>query len=701
MLWIPFLRRCSLACLAAFILVTAAGCRPASAAVSAQLPVKLQVGAEGIYSLDAALLSSLGLKPDQAGQLVLSYRGQPLPLVRIGDGLSFYIPPEDSQASPRRYAILELAESARERTPAVGPPPETGAAELVHLGYSYAMRRFEDNLFFQPQANGGERWFWMALSAGQMVEAKIALPSAGGGGGRLRMHVWGSTSAPVDPDHHMVVEMNGVRLLDETWDGAGRQTLEALVPSGVLLPGENTIRIELPGDTGAEAELAYLDWIELDYAAELRASQDRLVFTSAGGEHTSTGFSSSPQVWDVTEPYRPTLVSAGAQPGFLGDTGRRYWLAGLRGALRPEAVLPLQEDEALLEERVGADYLVIGSPDLLAPLEPLLAQRQAQGWVVRTLPVEVVYDTFNAGNPEPEAIQALVRASRGWEKAPQALLLVGDATYDPFGYQNPLFDNHLPTFWVDTVYGGQTASDLPFALPPGEDSPSLAVGRLPARTPDQVVALVEKILAYETGKVNPGSPPRILAVVDPSENYFQNDAQAFLDGFGPAYQAELLIPNGESAMAAQVVEAIQRSGGIVSYFGHGSLNMWGKDRLFSVDEAAELQNGERLPVFVTLTCLNGLFTHPKQNSLAEALIWQPQGGAVAVLAPTSLTLANDQALLSSALVQAVREQPDITLGEALLAAQRSMDLITPGRRDVLYTFLLFGDPLMAVFPPGP
>jgi hypothetical protein len=139
---------------------------------------------------------------------------------------------------------------------------------------------------------------------------------------------------------------------------------------------------------------------------------------------------------------------------------------------------------------------------------------------------------------------------------------------------------------------------------------------------------------------------------------------------------------------------------MIAYFGHGSVNMWGKDRLFTTADVASLSNHAHLPVVLNMTCLNGLFTHPQVESMAEALLWQPQAGAVAVLAPTSLTLPTDQSFLSTPLVQALQDQAGVTLGEALLQARRQVPLHDPGTRDVMETFLLFGDPALNVRPAG-
>jgi hypothetical protein len=124
--------------------------------------------------------------------------------------------------------------------------------------------------------------------------------------------------------------------------------------------------------------------------------------------------------------------------------------------------------------------------------------------------------------------------------------------------------------------------------------------------------------------------------------------------------------------------------------------MWGKDRLFSTQDVSSLQNNDRTTVMINMTCLTGLFTHPKETSLAEAMLWQPQAGAVAVLAPTSLTLPTDQSFLSRSLIEALLEQPGLTLGEALLFARQQISSENISSLDVMETFLLFGDPALSV-----
>ena len=172
----------------------------------------------------------------------------------------------------------------------------------------------------------------------------------------------------------------------------------------------------------------------------------------------------------------------------------------------------------------------------------------------------------------------------------------------------------------------------------------------------------------------------------------------FLAAFAPPYAAETLsYPPGDAAAPGAVAGRISEGRLLVAYFGHGSVTQWGKDRLLSSADAPALAPGDRLPIIINMTCLTGLFIHPRQESLAETLLWQPRGGAVALLAPTSLTLPTDQRALSDGLAEAFAGQRIPTLGKALLHAQRRLAADAPvDGADVLQTFLLFGDPALPI-----
>ena len=645
----------------------------------------------------------------------LYWRGVSLPvwIDRDSKELRFY-----AQASQSIYSLENVywlvqgedpteSESAFWKIPEKLPSePETTLAQAIvnpvdlPAGTYTAAIHLEENTQYYPQVEQGDHWLWASLPAPQTQDFEVTLPDVAQAPGALRLAVWARTEGPGEMDHHLQLSINSQTVADESWDGKGNHEIVAPVSAGVWKTGPNTIQVAAPGDTGNAVDVVVIDWMDVVFGQKFQAQDDRLFFVGSGGSQAPRGFNLPVQGYDVTDPLKPVNLDPAMLSGdnFTGQTGHLYWLVGAQGGLAPEKLETADTSLNLRSEAAGAEYVAIGPADLLAPLQPLLDFRSQSGLKVMPVPLQTVFDQFNGGVPEPEAIRSYLQyASQAWQLKPRFLLLVGDATYDPLGYQATPEANRLPVFLVDTVFGGQTASDVIFTQLDDDKSPDLAVGRIPAQTPQQVSAFVEKTLAYELQPADSAWKGQVLAVSDGQEESFRSDAQRFLDLFPDDVQTELLAPAaGETGVNQQIIERLNQGDGLLAYFGHGSINMWGKDRLFSTDDVPKLHNADRYAVMINMTCLNGLFTHPKVESLAEAMLWQPEAGAVAVLAPTSLTLPTDQSFLSQPLIQALLKQPSVTLGEALLQARQQIVTDNPSSLDVMETFLLFGDPALHV-----
>lgn len=650
--------------------------------------LRLTVREPGIYALPWPELASLGLQGTDPATLRLYNLGQPQTLWYSGTGdaltLYFYGAPLATPYTAENVYFLTPASTSLPLFPT--PPYPLHAPLFLHL---------EQNLIYLPRAEPEHTWFWKTYTAPKTDPLEFTLPALTPGEATLRVSVFSNTEASsLNPDHHLRLLLNDTPLTDETWDGRITHQITATFATALLREGPNTLTLDLPGDTGAIVETILLDWIELEYPHPLLAENDQIAFHGTGATLPLAGFFTPPRLFDLTlaapvSPLEITPLPASQAPTTLDH---RYLAVGPDGFLTPLALFPAQLTPDL--RTATGDYLVIGPPDLLEPLQPLLDYHAAQGLTPLAIPLYAIYDQFGAGVAHPEAIRSFLQyAYANWKTPPKYVLLVGDSTYDPLGYQSSPEINRVPSFFRFTYYGGETVSDLPFAQMDEDSLPDLIVGRLPARTPAQVTTLVAKTLAYEQNP--PATQNRILAIADGQEASFAADAQTFLNSFPATYTPNLLSPpKGDTAAAGQITEALNDGVLFMSYFGHGSITMLGKDRIFSVEDGETLKNSPNLPIMINITCLAGLFTHPDTESLTEVMLWNPDGGAVAALSATSLTTPGDQAYLTQAFVQALTDFPDATLGELLLAAQRQLPIENEGVREVMDTFLLFGDPAL-------
>jgi hypothetical protein len=689
---------CGLFAVAAILLAVALRWPPSAAApLPATRALKLLVADEGIVAVN---LSELGWGDVDSASLQVKQDGMAQPAWIDGQTLHFYAP-----ISPTRYmseTVFWLERGDQPGAQILEQPIVPGAGLAVSPGDHYtAALHLEENHVYAPQAQDGDHWFWAQLPAPITRTIPFTLTALAGGPARLTIEVWAGTEAATPIDHVYRVLLNDQLLGEFPWDGLGTHTITADVPPGVLRGGVNTATLVLPGVKDVTADLTFLNWLELDYPRAYVAQDDRLAFDSPGGLQRLSGFSGPIEVFDVTRPdqIRRTRLNTGAI--FAGEAGHRYWAVGPLG-YRAARVEPAQLTPDLRAANNAAQYLAIGTPDLLQPLQPLLEWRAAQGLKTMAVPIDAIYDQFSAGRVDPEALRSFLRyAAQHWAVKPEYVLLAGDASYDTLNYTTPRQANSVPTFLVQTAIGGETASDVGIAQLDDDERPDVAVGRVPARDAEQMRRFVEKTIAYERNAPAAGAwRSRVLAVADGQDVTFRGEAQHFLDQFPADYQKDLANPPADAPQAsAEVVRDLNEGSAIVGYFGHGSVTQWGKDNLFTVKDVASLQNGERLPLVINMTCLTGLFTHPRVQSLAETLLWKSGGGAVAVLAPTSLTLAGDQSFLSNAVVQSLLKDRTARLGDVFLQAQREVPVHASGTLDVLRTFLLFGDPALKLVQP--
>jgi hypothetical protein len=110
-----------------------------------------------------------------------------------------------------------------------------------------------------------------------------------------------------------------------------------------------------------------------------------------------------------------------------------------------------------------------------------------------------------------------------------------------------------------------------------------------------------------------------------------------LDLLPDTYQVTHVRRGIDPDAGAAVKARLSEGAALVSYAGHGSVASWELD-LLTTDDVPKLTNGSKLPLVVALTCLNGMFQSLfPEESLAEALVRAPGGGAVGVWASSGIT----------------------------------------------------------------
>jgi len=506
----------------------------------------------------------------------------------------------------------------------------------------------------------------------------------------LEVSIQGGTEGP----HRVKVLLNETEVGELVFEGQSKGLFEVEVPQSLLQEGGNLVTLVAQN---GEIDISVIDTIKLTYWHTYTADNDDLRFTAQGGAHlTIDGFRSSRiRIFDITDSKDVIEVRGNVESPKGGsyaisfrvpESGSRVLLA-LTGDLTksPERVIA-NRPSSWHEGRNGADLVIIAYRDFLGSLQPLKNLREAQGLKVALVDVEDLYDEFSFGSKSPKAIKDfLASAKSSWRRSPRYVLLLGDASFDPRNHLGFGDFDFVPTKLIDTAYL-ETASDDWFVDSDSDGLPELAMGRLPVRTMEEANIVVSKIIGYEKS----GALNEALLVADINDGFSFEGASEEVRSLLPSIITVSKIYRGQfssDGMAkSELLRNINRGPLLVNFIGHGSVEVW-RGSILTSNDADTLTNGMRLPFFVDMTCLNGLFHDVYSESLAEALLKAPQGGAIAVWTSSGLTEPDRQAVMNKELIRLLFNGQSLTLGEATAKAKKAIS-----DKDIRKTWILFGDP---------
>lgn len=690
---------------------------------------KLSINETGMYRLgyDYLATNAPELLSEPSWTIKLYNKGQEVALRVVGgDFIEFYGVAEDTRYTDVNVYWLTAGGSGGKRMEEIqiDVPSPMRPDSFWHVAH---FERNEDYWGDIPGDEHIDRWFHQDyIGGGHPYERQYTLNLNGvidtADSATMKVFLFGMADLEPHPNHHTRISINGHLVHDAFWDGQREYLVEVEFPQAYLREGENIVEVEALLDTGAEWDWILCNWFEAGYRRSLDAAgDDELEFTiSIAGEYEVhvDGFSgNSIEVFDITDPLTPKrfrgLGVTGDGPYSVAfedsvDAHKTYLALTVEKMKGEPAAIERFESRNLRSPSNSADWIAITHEDFFDEVQPLAQYRQEHGLRAMVVTTTQVYDEFNGGIPSPHAIKDFLRyAYEHWQPpAPGYLLLVGDGTYDYRDYHGQAFGNFLPVYLTYTQCAGEVPSDNWYGCVHGEDYISdLHVGRLPARTSQDVRAMVDKILAYESSPVSQeGWERRIMLVADNDEPGFEGLNEACASSLSPAYlisRKYLRKYGGPSVLKQQLIDEINGGTLLINYVGHGAEDFWADEGIFEAGDVDELHNGDdgpRYPLVVAMTCLNGYFIEAFEgwDSLAEVLMKPAHRGAVAVFTSAGMTTPGEQALLDRGIFEAIFIRGENRLGEAVDHGKRSLLASSEGAREAVGTFLLFGDPATEV-----
>ena len=543
----------------------------------------------------------------------------------------------------------------------------------------------------------------------------------------------------------IVVNINGSTILQHDIAATGNSNFDLFARtsalSGTFTPG-SALSITYTFTPGGINAQGWIDWFEIFCRRTLIFNNnDQLLFRDwnsvAAGNIAEFHLQNAgtAQIWDVTnasDPVKMNTTANGNEIYFVNNAATLHeYVAFSSVFLIPETIGKIENQN--LHNSSPADLIIIAHAPLLQQGQRLpLFHQQTDKLKTIVVSADQVYNEFASGAPDPTAIRDFVKmyydkAAADTSKRPKYLLLLGDASFD---YKNHLKNNsNFVSAYESAVsldpLSTYTSDDYFGLLDDTEDINSasivnlldIGIGRIPAQTPAQAKAMVDKIIIYNDPKcLGPWRNEQTFIADDEDFNLHFSDAEIitaaaaatnslfiqdkiYLDAYN-----EVSTPAGSRYPDVNLAinNQIQNGTLIWNYNGHGSYRRLAEEVVLEQGIADSWNNPYRLPLFITATCDFAPFDNPAVNSLGENILLREKTGAIALMTTTRLVFAFSNRIMNRNYLQfALRVKPDGTypsLGEAVKQAknftyQTQADIVNNRK------FTLLGDPALTIaFP---
>jgi len=327
--------------------------------------------------------------------------------------------------------------------------------------------------------------------------------------------------------------------------------------------------------------------------------------------------------------------------------------------------------------------------------------------------------TYNVNNSKEQIKAAIMEEYYAGDAPLDYVLLVGDPTNGPAPI--PAFDITKPNSTeIDPT-------DHQYAMLEGQDYfPDIMVGRLSVTTATELATALNKILNYQK---NPylTDPTWFKKALLAAGNYADTPPAPItpawvtlwlmekLHDYGYA-QVDTVIywgPPQNPAFGTPLITSALNSGrGLVAYRGWGDESGW-QYPIYQIPDMADLQNGPKLPVVVSIVCETGNFRDPLDPCFGEAWIrwgtpFTPSGGA-AFYGPSDLhTNTKWNNAIYAGFFEGLLEENLYRIGQSALRSKLELyygfpeDIASDGLVNFYFhTYNILGDPELAIWTDTP
>ncbi|NBW03544.1 MAG: hypothetical protein EBR87_07525, partial [Cytophagia bacterium] len=418
----------------------------------------------------------------------------------------------------------------------------------------------------------------------------------------------------------------------------------------------------------------YLDYLSLQYPRIFNAKHDNPLYLLPNSTDSS---------------YSISIINANAATQIWLRNGTNNWSkminysSALKLNVKPESQLLLIDSQKAISpdfikvlpnqninKETGYELLIISSPALKEAANTLAKYKiSSQKIATKVVDTEQIYHEYSGGKQDVTAIRDFInRQYKSPNSALKYVILMGDASIDYKGksvvstdiekncfvptYQSIESFQPLLSYSSDDYFGllNPEEGDWLEGEQTNKKTLQIAIGRIPAKNPNEANFFVNKLIAFIESKKNNRFKPEVLAWVadDGDANIHIQDAEDFsnlmIKDANDVIIKKLYLDQFEQEITGGMYTSKKAKDALLTLFnseadfihfiGHGSESGWTDEKILTNNDLVGLTNLQHLPFLLTATCQFGRFDDPNQLSGAEISLMSTKGGAIGLISTT-------------------------------------------------------------------
>lgn len=559
----------------------------------------------------------------------------------------------------------------------------------------------------------GEGWYWSLLSNNMTVSDTFSLPGLASTASTASVRIFAypqNSNGIVFNEHSLEVRVNGNLISTLYSNDFSRIDTTVNFPSSLLSAiSVNNITVKYLSAPGSDGNM-YFDLFELKYPRKFRLINKTLSANLNPSDTISKQFrisgynpGSTINIYDVYNNIRVSNYTNNSDT--IKFTAKdNAFIQIVNDSIRNKPVKIKQKQVPnLVSATNGADYLIIYNSQFQSQAEQLRAYRQSHD-NFRSVKAEIedIYDIFNYGIENPIAVRYFVKyVYDNWQLPKNKYVcLFGRGSLDPKkNSAASIYEkNYIP------VYGNPNSDGYFVNFNEGSFFyyDMVSVGRIPAYYASEAQTMVDKIIAYENEE--PDRWWKTFTFITGGSNFTEQQSYQQRSNFetvqyitGPPISGESVkiyrtdtSGNVTFNYADSIKNTINRGTLFVNFRGHAGSHDWE----VGMQDPAVLNNGNKLPIILSLTCFTGENSKSEFRGFGEKYMYLGGKGSIGFVGTTGWSFVAAGNDFGTYIIQTIKLDSTRRLGDLLKVTGKKMsaDSFSFSVRHTVNCYNLMGDP---------